>query len=126
MGRHLKYKTTAKLKKAIDAYFDECKELGDPLTVTGLGLKIGLTRKQLCDYAKREPFSDIIIEAKQKVEHYAEKNLFAGNPAGPIFALKNFGWKDKQEIDQNIKHDFSDLSDEELDAKIKDLIKKNE
>ena len=29
------------------------------------------------------------------------------SPAGSIFALKQFGWKDKTEVDQNIKANVS-------------------
>jgi hypothetical protein len=35
-----------------------------------------------------------------RIENIYEKGLKGRNPAGAIFALKNFGWKDRQEIDQ--------------------------
>jgi len=37
---------------------------------------------------------------KQRIENYAENRLFGNNPTGAIFALKNYGWKDKREVEQ--------------------------
>ncbi len=46
-----------------------------------------------------------------RIENIYEQMLFTRNPAGPIFALKNFGWRDKQEIEQK-----TTLKDERIDA----------
>lgn len=114
MGRNPKYQTVDELKILIDEYFKEmetpiCKD-GVPLlnkdgfpvyphiTVTGLGLKIGLARQQLIAYAKKDEFYDLISEAKQRCENYAEQRAFEGNATGPIFILKNHGWTDKTTI----------------------------
>ena len=54
------------------------------------------------------------------VEHGYEKDLRSDKPTGSIFALKNMGWVDKQEIDHTTKgqslngKDLSKLTDEEL------------
>ena len=48
-----------------------------------------------------QPFSDSIKRLKQYCENYAEQRIFSHNPAGAIFALKNYGWKDRQELDVN-------------------------
>lgn len=89
--------------EAVDEYFnDESKR---PHTWTGLALHLGFeSRQSLEDYKKRDGFSYPIKKALFKIENLYEQALFLRNPAGPIFALKNFGWKDKQEIDQKTEH----------------------
>ncbi len=101
-GRPTKYKSLKELKKLIDTYFFKCKETEEPLTITGLGLAVGLSRKQLIEYSKRDIFRNTIKEAKQKVEHDYELSLRKNGRAGDIFGLKNFGWKDKTEVDQTV------------------------
>lgn len=99
-GRPLKFKTRQELIDAIQKYLDETP--AEKYTITGLGLAIGMSRQVLCDYNEREEFKDIITEAKQFVEKSYELSLREKGGAGNIFALKNMGWKDKQEIDQTI------------------------
>ena len=74
-----------------------------PPTVTGLALALGLSgRKVLDDYERREAFSYPIKKLKSKCEDYYEECLTNGQPAaGAIFALKNFGWRDKAEIEHS-------------------------
>ncbi len=102
-GRPHKFQTLKDLEQAIDAFFKDCDKKGRPYTVTGLALALDTTRETLLDYEKNNPklaeFSDAIKRAKLRVQNYAEIQLFGRNPTGPIFALKNFGWRDKQEID---------------------------
>lgn len=81
----------------MDKYFDECVKTEQPFTITGLALALDTTRETLLDYQKKPEFSDTIKRGKTRVENYAEQRLYAGSPTGAIFALKNFGWSDKQE-----------------------------
>lgn len=53
------------------------------------------------------------------VEHSYEIDLKKKGNTGTIFALKNFDWKDKTEVDNNIKGDIKlnsvkQMSDDEL------------
>lgn len=74
-------------------------------SVTGLALYLGFTSRQaLLNYEDKPEFVDSVKKAKLKVEHSYEQALHGRNQAGPIFALKNFGWADKQEIDQKTEH----------------------
>lgn len=105
-GRPLKFKSVEELQEKIDDYFCSFNKdglnYGSPVTITGLALALGTSRETLCNYEAREEFFDAIKEAKTKVEHFAELQLFKGsNAAGPIFALKNHGWKDKQETEHS-------------------------
>lgn len=60
-----------------------------------------------------------------KWEQMGRKMAFGqaeGNPATWIFNMKNrFGWRDKQDIDMNARVQVTDMTDEELDAKLREL-----
>jgi len=78
-----------------------CRATGEPITWTGLALYVGFSSRQLIDeYLNYDGFSDSVKRAKTLVEYGYEKLLHrVSNAAAPIFALKNFGWNDKQEGD---------------------------
>jgi hypothetical protein len=123
-GRPLKFKTVEELQTKVKEYFETCDEKGKPYTITGLALSLDTTRQGLMNYQERDEFYDTIKKAKLQCENYAEEQLFVGkNTAGVIFNMKNnYGWVDKQEIEQsgetthNIKHNtnLDNLSVEEL------------
>lgn len=70
------------------------------ITVTGLALFLGFAdRQSLQDYKKKAKFSFPIKRALTRVEQAYESNLHERNSTGAIFALKNFGWSDKSQID---------------------------
>ncbi len=100
------------------AYWDDPQAFSDAVeqyfidnqlpTWTGLALHLGFaSRDSLNDYKKKEGFSDPIKRALLRIEQNYELALFSKNPTGPIFALKNFGWKDKQEIETEHKGGIS-------------------
>ena len=87
--------------KKVDEYF----ETEQSPTWTGLAIYLGFeSRQSLEDYKKKEGFTYPIKKALLKIENTYEKGIQGKNPAGAIFALKNFGWRDKQEIDQKTEH----------------------
>lgn len=108
-GRPLKFKTPEEMQEKIDEYFDKMEKpkiaidgnpYYEPITITGLALALHTTRELLCNYEERDEFYDTIKRAKLRVENYAEKMLYLGkSAAGPIFALKNFNWSDKQQTE---------------------------
>lgn len=95
------FESVQALREKVDAYFAECDLKKDPYTITGLAVYLETSRQSLINYEDRPEFFDTIKGAKDKVEAYAEKRLFSGNATGPIFALKNFGWSDKQELEHS-------------------------
>lgn len=119
MGRPPKFRSSEQMQSMIDEYFNQTLELEMPFTITGLALHLGFeSRQSIYDYEKNGDFSYTIKRARLKIENYAESKLYTTTPTGAIFALKNFGWRDKQEIDltHGIKPpDLSDYTDEELD-----------
>jgi len=121
-GRPRIYSTDIELQVAVDEYFIAIKgikqqtvnqdgtitevwlSLPEPATVTGLALALGFeSRQSVYDYEKSGEFSYIIKQARMKVEcEYEKKLTTASSPVGSIFALKNMGWKDKNETDMNL------------------------
>lgn len=100
-GRPRLYNDPEELNQECDKYFAKCKEDKDKPTVTGLALFLGFASKQsLYDYDKNEQFSYPIKRALLQVENSYESALYGNNVAGPVFALKNMGWKDKVEQEQ--------------------------
>lgn len=91
------------MQAALDTYFTKCKEESIPLTITGVALALGFeSRQSFYDYEENPAFSYIIKQARLRVENGYELSLRSVNVAGSIFALKNMGWKDKTEVDQNV------------------------
>ena len=86
------------LEDAIENYFNH----NDKFTITGLALELGFeSRQSIYDYEKNGKFSYTIKKARLRVENFYEENLMGDHTAGAIFALKNFGWADNQNV--NIK-----------------------
>lgn len=102
--------------KAVQQYFDENPQP----KWSGLALHLGFeSRKSLWEYGKKPEFSNSVKRALLRIEQHYEDNLLTKNATGAIFALKNFDWKDKQEVDQRAtiqdnRIDESKLTDDEL------------
>jgi cell division protein FtsI/penicillin-binding protein 2 len=105
MARPRHYNTEQELQEAVDIYFAEIKEDKDAKpTITGLALSLGFcSRSTFYEYEQNGEFSDTIKRARLRVENVYESNLHSGNATGSIFALKNFGWKDKTELEHSGK-----------------------
>ena len=111
IGRPPKYKTIKSLQKAIDAYFANPQTievetsagvaLMPNLSVTGLAYHLGFSsRSAMANYESKPEFMYPIKRAKLYIESQYEFRLQIGkNVAGAIFALKNFGWSDKAEVE---------------------------
>jgi len=81
------------------AYRAHCLAENEPVTWTGLALFLGFSSRQsIAEYLNYEGFSDSVKKAKTFVEYEYEKRLAGNSPTGAIFALKNFGWSDRQEL----------------------------
>ena len=126
------YKTPEEMQKRIDEYFKECeghlltdsdgRPLLDkngfpimygtrPLTITGLALALGFNSRQaLLNYQAKKEFHDTVTRAKAVVERYAEERLYDKDGAnGAKFSLANNfeGWKEKQQIEADVKNDVT-------------------
>ena len=96
--RPLDYKSVEQMEDKIKEYFNET-EIGK-LTITWLSLYLGFSSRQsLLNYQWKPQFLDTIKKAKQMIEHSYELDLKEKWNSGTIFALKNFDWKDKSEVE---------------------------
>ncbi len=116
-GRPPKYKTAVELQKKIDEYFnaigDKKNILGTgnrgyihnpKITISGLCYHLGFcSRQSFYDLQEKEEFTYTIKKARLRVFNHYEQMLQGNAVAGPIFALKNLGWSDRQEIDHTSK-----------------------
>ena len=122
-GRPPKYETVEELNDKIVEYFEKIKKEKDSPTITGLVLHCGFCdRASFYDYEKKPEFTHTIKKARTTLEMVYEKYLLKGNnTAGAIFALKNFGWTDKQQIEHTDGQSLHDATTEELEQRLKDL-----
>lgn len=83
----------------IDKYFASTEEP----TVTGLAYYLGFaSRQSFYDYENKELFAYTIKKARLRIEaKYESITVYSKQPTGAIFALKNFGWSDKQQIEHS-------------------------
>lgn len=117
-----KYNNAEELSKKIDEYFEQGEE--DEIVTSGgvykikrftsSGLIISLdfaSRQSLYDYKKKYDWAKHLIERAQFwIENHYEKMLQSGNVAGAKFALQQCGWKEKQEVDQNLNNTINVVS----------------
>lgn len=95
VGRPLKIETPKQMEKILNEYFETTEE--NKITITGLCLALDLDKSTFYDYEKRKGYEDIVRRARMIVENSYEMSLRENGRTGDIFALKNFGWIDKQE-----------------------------
>ena len=111
--KRFKY-TPTELQAKIDEYFKQGgtvrqvvvgngsnKQMKDILiyTLTGLCLYCGFCDKEELFQLERNPsYKRVIKKARTLMEKIYEENLQTTGNSANIFALKNFGWHDKQEV----------------------------
>ena len=102
-GRKRKYETAEELQVAVDNYFNELEITKKNPTVTGLAYYLGFaSRKSLHRQNDHgEDHADVVDRARLRVEMMYEEKLLSRECVGAIFALKNFGWTDKQEVEHS-------------------------
>jgi hypothetical protein len=100
-GRPPIYESVEQMLPKLEQWEKQITE-GEKPTVTGLCLALEFDSKDtLYAYRDKEGFSYPIKKALLIVENGYEKALRENSPTGSIFALKNMGWKDKQEVEQS-------------------------
>lgn len=96
-GRPPKFTDPKKMKEILDKYFESTPD--NKITLTGIILALDTNKETFYEYAQKEGFKEIINNARLRVENSYETDLRDKGRAGDIFALKNFGWKDKTETE---------------------------
>lgn len=140
IGRPPKFDSPEQMQVLIDRYFEDCKghilynDDGSPVldkygnaviidahppTVTGLALALGFnTRLSLLNYQAKPAFVNTVSRAKSRVEQYAEERLFDKDGAnGAKFSLANNweGWREKQQIEADVKQETTVITVELVD-----------
>lgn len=95
-------------------------------TLAGFAAKIGVHRETLLNWTEEHPeFFDAYKRAKDFQENFLVVNGLKDliNPSFGIFTAKNvLGWRDKQPGEADVVvNNVVERSDEELDARIKEL-----
>jgi len=90
------------IQKKIDHYFAAADE-DNPVGFAGLAYALGYaSRQSVYEVATAgHPISLPIKRALLSIEADYERTLRGKYPTGSIFALKNRGWSDKQEIEHS-------------------------
>lgn len=104
----------------VDLYLWQREQAGKPVLLTGLILALGLCSREAFDnYGRKPDFVDSVKRAKLLVEGAYEEQLFtAPRAAGPIFALKNMGWKDRHEVGLDAIGNLGQLLRDKLGATV--------
>ena len=98
--KRIEYRSPAVLREMINSYFDECDALDIPYTISGLCLSIGYSRGRFLSTNDDNELGDVVSQAKLLIEQQIEYRLSKDDkPAGLVFALKNLGWDDRQQLD---------------------------
>lgn len=131
-GRPLMFESSEDLDVKINDYFTNCPdkrgvwngESNDEIavmTITGLALFLGFcSRQSMYDYEKKSEFSYSIKKARLSIENIYEQNIQLGiGTTGAIFALKNFGWRDKIDTVNTTVDITDELSKEEKEKAVK-------
>ena len=108
------YKSAEEMNDKIDEYFEKGGKVRkiivgqgnnkqvvntEIFTITGLIMYLGYVDRSEFFKLERDPrLSPAVKRARSLMENIYEENLQITGGAGNIFALKNFGWIDKQEI----------------------------
>lgn len=94
------------IEKIINEYFEGKEE--NELLVTGLALALDVDRHTLLEYGngnrddKSPRVACLIKKAYKRIHASYEGDLRKKARSGDIFALKNFGWTDKKEIEATV------------------------
>ena len=101
IGRPPHYTDPEVMQVEIDKYFNDPK---CDYTISGLAYDLGFADKRaMYDYEKKPEFNHSIKRARARIERHIESDTTTA-PGLTIFKLKNFGWKDKTEVDNT--HNF--------------------
>lgn len=100
-GRPRKWNSKEELQSMIDSYWQYCEDNEKPMTIAGLAYFTKVDRQTIYNYAKDEEYFDTIKKARERIVMGFEELAITKGNAGTIFIMKNYGYKDKQEVTTN-------------------------
>lgn len=99
-----KYDDAKELMEKVEDYFNETNPKDQ--TRAGLCVYLGICMTTFQKYKNGtlgEEIKEVMEWACTRLENKYELDLsHRPNPTGPIFALKQYGWKDSQEVDAKL------------------------
>jgi hypothetical protein len=99
-GQPRMFETPEEFDAAFEAYCQDCDDRQEKPTMSGLAWFMGFaSRQSIWEYRKKPGFEHVANRAALFVEKGYEQQLAQGRgDGGIVFALKNFGWTDKQDV----------------------------
>jgi len=125
-GRPRKIESPEDMERMIGEYVTKRENEKIPLTLTGALNYMGIySRATLGEYDKRQGFSEPVKKLRGIIADAYEQRLHGSNPTGAIFALKNMGWSDRQEVEMTGKGGgpvrYADMSADEVNRRLAEL-----
>jgi hypothetical protein len=105
VGKPKKWATREALEQDIEKYFTYCDTNHKHPTIAGLAYYLEVDRQTIYNYSYNEDYFDIINKARNKIMMNLEETAIVKGNAGTIFVMKQYGYKDKHEVDNNITGD---------------------
>lgn len=123
IGRPLKFNSVDELEQKIKDYYQDCIDRSKPLTIAGLACYLDVDRHTIYNYEnKSDEFFHTIKKAREYILADLEERLMTESKIGQIFIAKQYGYRDKTEVEAtntnlnlNQEVDLSRLKDEELE-----------
>ena len=84
----------------VEDYLAYQEAAGRPATFSGMALHLGFnSRKHFEDFGRTNAeYRGAVEYARARIEEMYEERLHGSSPTGAIFALKNYGWSDRQDV----------------------------
>lgn len=98
-GQPRKFKDAQELQDCLDRYKKYLKDENKPPTIAGLAYYTGIDRKTIYNYEKGDEYFYIIKEFRDWVIMNYEEFATGSSSSGVIFLMKNYGYTDKQEVE---------------------------
>ena len=118
VGRPRKFNNVEEIEKKVSDYKDYLMKYDKLPTIAGLAYYLGIDRQTLYNYSKKDDFFDTIKEYRDWVMFNIEQHALEKGNAGTIFVMKNYGYTDKQVIDN--QHSFNSGMLEDIYNELKD------
>lgn len=96
----IQYKTPEEFEAKIDEYFDNTPI--EKQTRAGLYVHLGMSKQSFANYKNYPNYSQIAEMAITRLEYKYELKLNERGGTEAIFALKQYGWSDKQEVENKM------------------------
>jgi hypothetical protein len=103
-GRPRAFKSVEDIESKIQNYKDYLETKNKPPTIAGLAFYLGIDRQTLYNYSKKEEYFATIKSIRDWVIMSTEEFAIDRGHSGVIFLMKNYGYKDRQDISAEVSH----------------------